>query len=115
MRNAAVTIKNVSVRIRDTVRTLRQSGEIDEVVSAVHESSIAMRDTTREINMASSEIRKRGVLKEIAKTIDETISAAKDTSESLKNNLMEVKEEAPQTVEVKKRHEYEQRVGRPSK
>jgi hypothetical protein len=103
IRNAAATIKTVSVRIRDTIRTLRQSGAIDEVVSAVHESSIAMRDTTREISKVSSEIKKRGVLKETAKTIDETISAAKDTTESLKNSLMEVKEEAPQTVEVIKK------------
>jgi methyl-accepting chemotaxis protein len=103
MRNAAATIKDVSVRIRDTVRILRQSGAIDEVVSAVHESSIAMRDTTREISKVTSEIRKRGILRETAKTIDETISAAKDTSESLKNSLIEVKEEAPQTVEVIKK------------
>lgn len=41
MRNALATIKNVSIWIRDTVRKLRQSGVIDEVVSGLHESSTA--------------------------------------------------------------------------
>lgn len=103
IRNGAATIKDLSARIRDTVHALRESGAIDELVSAIHESSIAMRDTTMEINKVSSEIRKRGVLKETAKTIDETISAAKDTQISLKDTVEEVKEVAPQTVEVIKK------------
>ena len=59
IKNVASTIRDISASIRDTVRALRESGAIDELIAAVHESTITMRDTTIEISKISKDLKER--------------------------------------------------------
>ena len=77
IKNVAIAIRNISASIRDTVRALRESGAIDELIAAVHEATITMRDTTIEISKISRDLKERGMIKDTAKTLDETVAASK--------------------------------------
>jgi methyl-accepting chemotaxis protein len=103
MKNIASTIRDVSASVRDTVRQLRESGAIDELIAAIHEASITMRDTTKEISKISRDLNERGMIRDTAKTIDETVAAANEATESFRQTVEEMKEAAPQTAEVIKK------------
>ena len=55
IKNTASNIREGSSKVRDTVRTLRQSGAINELIYAVQEAMITARDTTREISETARE------------------------------------------------------------
>ena len=52
IKNIAKSIREASAKMRETVRTLRESGAIDEITQAVYEATVAARDTAKELNDA---------------------------------------------------------------
>ena len=70
IKNIAENIRDSSSRIRETVRTLRQSGAIDELRKAIQEAMIATRDTTQEINATARDLKERGIIKDTASAIE---------------------------------------------
>jgi methyl-accepting chemotaxis protein len=100
IKNIAKNIREASSRIRDTVRTLRQSGAIDELTQAIQEAVIATRDTTQEISATARELRERGIIRDTASGIEETAIAAKATAETVKGAAQQVKEATPKTAET---------------
>jgi methyl-accepting chemotaxis protein len=103
IKNVASTIRDVSASIRDTVRALRESGAIDELIAAVHEATITMRDTTLEISKISRDLRERGMIRDTAKTLDETVAAANEATDSFRQTVEDTKAAAPHTAEVIKK------------
>ena len=61
---------------------LRETGAIDELIAAVHEATITMRDTTIEISKISRDLKEKGMIKDTAKTLDETVAASKTADHS---------------------------------
>jgi uncharacterized protein YjgD (DUF1641 family) len=100
IRNVASNIREAAARMRDTVRSLRQSGVIDELTKAIHESMIAARDTTQEISEIAKELREEGVIRDTATTIEETATAAREISQSARHTAKQVGESAPTTGEA---------------
>ena len=100
IKNIAKNIREASSRIRDTVRTLRQSGAIDELTQAIQEAVIATRDTTQEISATARELRERGIIRDTASGIEETAIAAKATAETVKGSAQQVKKAVPKTAET---------------
>ena len=100
IKNIATNIREASTRIRDTVRTLHQSGAIDELTQAIQEAMIATRDTTQEISATARELRERGIIRDTASGIEETAIAAKATAETVKGAAQQVKEATPKTAET---------------
>src|SRR5215469_5971076 len=91
------TIRDVaeaSVRIRDLVRAVRQSGAIDEVSTAVQEAVIAARDGTKEIN----EIAK--ALKGTAAQVEETAIAAREIGKAMRHLTQRINRSAIVTSET---------------
>jgi methyl-accepting chemotaxis protein len=100
IKNIANNIREASSKIRDTVRTLHQSGAIEELTYAIQEAMIAARDTTREISETAKDLRERGVIRDTASAIDETTIAVRETAETVKGATQQVKEAAPETIET---------------
>ena len=100
IKNIAKNIREASSRIRDTVRTLRQSGAIDELTQAIQDAMIATRDTTQEISATARDLRERGIIRDTAGAIEETAIAAKETAETVKGSAQQVKKAAPKTAET---------------
>jgi uncharacterized protein YjgD (DUF1641 family) len=102
IKKIARNIRDASARMRETVKTLRQSGAIDELTQAVHEATIAARDTTREISDTAKDLKERGVIKDTASAVEETTIAARETAQVLKESARETAESAPVTADTVK-------------
>jgi methyl-accepting chemotaxis protein len=87
IKNFAKNIRETSSKMREAVRTIRQSGAIDELTDAVREATIAARDTAKEI-------------KDTANVIEETTSVARDTVKSLRDTASIQDYKVPQEREI---------------
>ena len=100
IKTVASNIREASARMRGVVRALRESGAIDELTAAVHEAMIAARDTAREINETTKELKDRGVIKQTTIAVEETAAAAHEISETARETAQQVGESAPRTSEA---------------
>jgi hypothetical protein len=73
IRSIARRIREESIRMRELVHAIHQSGAVDELVDSFREASLATRDTAKEINDAARALRDRGAIRETAVAIDETV------------------------------------------
>lgn len=111
IKSAAKDIRESSIRIRDTVKVLRQSGAIQDMADAVRTAVVASRDIMKEINESAKDLNESGVIKETASAIEDTTDAVRTTYGMIKQSAHEVKELMPHTSstleqasnEVKKR------------
>lgn len=92
----ARNIRDSSTQVRETVKTLRESGGLQELTEAVNMAAIAARDTAKDINDTARELQESGVLDETRAAVEETASSAKDTARR-------VKDEATKTAEGMKK------------
>ena len=99
IKGIAKRIREESVRMRELVIAIRQSGAVEELVDSFREASLATRDTAKEINEAARALRDRGAIRETAVAIDETAKAAQETAETVRVAAREVGEAAPITSE----------------
>ena len=97
IKNIAKNIRDVSINFKETVKTLRESGAIEEITQAVLEASMAARDTAKEINDAAREMKERGIIKDTAAAVEEITITARETAETMKDTARQAAEAAPQT------------------
>jgi len=89
IKDIARRIREESTRMKETVRTLRQSGAIVELTAAVREAAMAARDTSKEINATAKTLEEKGLIRDIAVAVDETSQMAKDTAETVKRTAQQ--------------------------
>jgi dynactin complex subunit len=102
IKNIAKSIREASAKMRETVRTLRESGAIDDITQAVYEATVAARDTAKELNDAAKDLKERGIIKDTAAAVEQTTMAARDTAEILRDTARQTAEAAPHTTETVK-------------
>jgi hypothetical protein len=100
IRGIARRIRDESIRMRELVVAIRQSGAVEELVDSFREASLATRDTAKEINDAARALRDRGAIRETAVAIDATAKAAQETAETVRGAAREVGEAAPISSEA---------------
>jgi methyl-accepting chemotaxis protein len=90
IKNIARDIRDASIKMKETVKTLRESG------------AIAARDTAKEINDATRDLKERGIIRDTAAAVEETAVTARETAETIKDTARQTAEAAPQTSEIVK-------------
>jgi malate/lactate dehydrogenase len=83
----AKTIRDSSTKMCETLRTLHQTGAIDEMADAIRAAAVATRDTAREIEEISKEIKDRGVIKETKNAVKDAVTAVRETEQTLEESL----------------------------
>jgi len=102
IKNIAKSIREASMKMRDTVRTLRESGAIDEITQAVYEATVAARETAKELNNVAKDLTDRGIIKDTAAAVEQTTMSARETVEIVRDTARQAAEIAPQTTEAVK-------------
>lgn len=100
----AKNIRDSSMQVRETVRTLRESGGLTELTEAINMAVIAARDTSRDINETAKELQASGM-------IDNTRSAIEETASTTKDTVQRVREEAGKMSETVKKSKEELKTG----
>jgi methyl-accepting chemotaxis protein len=84
IQNISKNIRDYSLQMRDTVKTLRESGAIPEMVEAIRDGSFAVRDTVKDINAATLELKKNRTITDTATAVENTLKSAEQSITTIK-------------------------------
>ena len=103
------TIQNISRNIREhsfqmsqTMKTLRESGAIPEIASAIRDSSFAVRDIAKDISETTQELKKNGMVNETANAVENTLKSAEESVMTVKDLAIVAGKTSPNTVQAVK-------------
>ena len=102
IQNISKNIREHALQIRETMKTLRQTGTITEIALAIRESSFAIRDTVRDINETTKELQKSGIVNDTANALEMTLENAEQSVTTVKQITSDVKIATPHTSKVVK-------------
>jgi uncharacterized protein YjgD (DUF1641 family) len=97
IKKAAKNIREISYKMREAVRAMRQSGAIDELTEAVREATVAARDTAKEISDTARDMKERGVIRETINAAQETNIAARETAQTVRQTVSRIQQDTPQS------------------
>ena len=100
IQNVSKNIREYSLRMRETMKTLRESGAIPEMAEAIREGSFAVRDTVKDINEATQELKKNGVLIDTASAVENTLKSAEESITTVKEITTGVGKASPHTTKA---------------
>lgn len=72
--------------MRESVRIIRHSGKIEELTEAVHGATLAARDSAKEINEVTNELKQKGVSRETI-SAEKTGAAMRDAPQTMRDNV----------------------------
>ncbi len=98
IQNISKNIREYSLRMRETMKTLRESGAIPEMAQAIREGSFAVRDTVKDINAATQEMKKNGVIVDTANALENTLKSAEKSITTVKEITTEAGRTSPRTA-----------------
>ena len=98
IQNISKNIRDYSLRMRETMKTLRESGAIPEMAQAIREGSFAVRDTVEDINAVTNELKKNGVIVDTANALENTLKSAEKSITTVKEITTEAERTSPLTA-----------------
>ena len=82
------------------MRDIRQSHAIPEMADAIHEASIAVRDTVNDINETTKELKRKGVVVQTAGMIENTLKSAQESVATVREITTDAGKASPQTTKA---------------
>ncbi len=106
-KNTVVTLQNISKNIqqyslgmRETMKTLRESGIIPEMAEAIRDGSLTVRDTVKDIHETTKELKKNGIIVDTANAVENTLKSVGESVTTAKEISADVGKVSPQTTKV---------------
>jgi len=84
IQNVSKNIREYSFRMRETMKTLRESGAIPEMADAIKGATFAVRDTVNDINETTKDLKQKNVFVETAGAIEHTLTTVEDSVATVK-------------------------------
>ena len=98
IQNISKNIRDYSLKMRETMKTLRESGAIPEMAQAICEGSFAVRDTLKDINAATQDLKNNGVIVDTANALENTLKSAEKSITIVKEITAEAGRTSPRTA-----------------
>jgi len=100
IQNVSKNIREYSFKIRETMKTLRESGAIPEMADAIREASFAVRDTVNDINETTKELKRKGVVIDTANAIENTLKSVEESAATVKEIAIGAGKVSPHTTKA---------------
>ncbi len=100
IQNISKNIRDYSHMMRETMKTLRQSGAIPEMAEAIREGSFAVRDTVKDINETTQELKNNGVVVDAASAVEYALKSAERSLATAKEITTDVGKASPNTTKA---------------
>ena len=100
IQNVSKNIKDYSLKMRETMKTLRESGVIPEMAEAIREGSLAVCDTIKDINSATKELKKNGVIVDTARAVENTLKSAEDSLTLVREIASDAEKASPRATKT---------------
>jgi len=93
-------IRDYSLRMRETMNTLRESGAIPELAEAIREASFAVRDTAKDITEATRELKKNCIIVDTASAVENTLTSSEESVKTVKEITTDAGKASPHTTKA---------------
>jgi len=97
LQNISKNIRGYSIKMKETMRALRESGAIPEFAEAIREGSFAIRDTVSDINETTKDLKRKGIFVDTASAIENTYKSAEESIATVKEITIESGIASPNT------------------
>lgn len=97
LQNISKNIRGYSLKMKETMKALRESGAIPEFAEAIREGSFAVRDTVNDINETTKELKRKGIFVDTASAIESTYKSAEESIETVKEITIDSGMASPHT------------------
>lgn len=97
IRKIAQNVRDSSIKFRDIVKSMRETGTLKEISEAARDAVVASRDAARDISESAKELRESGVMDETAKAVRETEQIARDTVRDMSEKANKLKQDNEST------------------
>ncbi len=94
IKNTAKNIYETSSTARELIHTLIRTGAIEELAKTILETTIAVRDTAKEINDIAKDLKEKGMIKNTANFIVDTTNTTRNTIDIAKSEIIKKKEKS---------------------
>ena len=84
MKATALAVKEYAVLTRETIKAIRESGTIPEIVLAVREIAAIVSTVSKDVRTASIELRQDGTINEVSGSADEAVQTAREIVNTVK-------------------------------
>ena len=102
IQNISKNIREHSLQMRQTMKTLRESGAIPEIALAIRDGSFAVRDIAKDISETTQELKKNGTVHETASAVENTLRSAEESMTTVKDLATVAGKTSPNTIQVVK-------------
>ena len=100
LQNISKNIRGYSLKMKETMKVLRESGAIPEFAEAIREGSFAVRDTVNDINETTKELKRKGIFVDTASAIENTFKSAEESIETVKEITIDSEMASPHASKV---------------
>ena len=102
IQNISKNIREHSLQMRQTMKTLRESRAIPEIALAIRDGSFAVRDIAKDISETTQELKKNGTVHETAGAVENTLRSAEESMTTVKDLATVAGKTSPNTIQVVK-------------
>jgi len=102
IQNISKNVRGYALQMRQTMKTLRESGAIPEFALAIREGSFAVRDTVKDLNETTQELKQNGVIRDTASAVENTFKTAEESLEAVKEISNDASQASPSTSKAVK-------------
>lgn len=103
IQNISRNIRGHSLQMRQTMKTLRESGAIPEIALAIRDSSFAVRDIAKDINETTKDLKRNGAVHETASAVENTLKSAEESMMTVKDLATVTGKTSPNTIQAVKK------------
>lgn len=86
MKATAMTVKEYAILTRETIKAIRESGTIPEILLTAREIAATVSTVSKDVRAASTELRQDGPINEISGSADDPVQTARDIVNGVKGN-----------------------------
>ena len=97
IQNISKNIRGYSLQMRETMKTLRETGAIPELALAIREGSFAVRDTVKDLNETTQDLRRNGIVNDTASAVENTYKTAGESVSAVKEITKDFQRASPET------------------
>lgn len=102
IQNVSKNIREYSLAMRETMKTLRESGAIPEFALAIREGSFAVRDTVKDLNQTAQELKRNGSVNDTASAVESTFQTAEESISTVKELAIDAGKASPTATKAVK-------------
>ncbi|NND87195.1 MAG: hypothetical protein HKM23_07755 [Nitrosopumilus sp.] len=100
LQNISKNVREYALQMRQTMKTLRESGAIPEIALAIRDGSFAARDIAKDISQTTRDLKRNGVIHETASAVENTLKSTEESVMTVRDLAAAAGKASPHTIQT---------------